>query len=213
MWTSNRTGGDNNFSSVSHRRIVIIAFFIELAFSEPMNKICSTVANTATLILLFIASFNRSAALKRWLELLNVDPSILVSDTINAGFYSRADDEFYSCSSIDWDLDLIERSYQWIENLIVFQPELQLWLLAFHDSLLQSGVRPFNGYTLQPSYDTKIDGSTFNSCGHRFSAVDLLNEAIESSIKVAVYATVEQILFSGSENANSMKNAIITMRQ
>ncbi|KAL9996911.1 putative (R)-mandelonitrile lyase [Helianthus debilis subsp. tardiflorus] len=130
------------------------------------------------------------------------------SSAINAGFYSRADDEFYSRSGIDWDLDLIEQSYQWIENLIVFQPELQPWQLAFRDGLLQSGVRPFNGYTLQHSYGTKIGGSTFNSSGHRFSAADLLNEAIETNIKVAVYATVERILFSGSENPNSMKNAI-----
>ncbi|KAI3711931.1 hypothetical protein L1987_70480 [Smallanthus sonchifolius] len=130
------------------------------------------------------------------------------SSAINAGFYSRADYEFYNRSGINWDPDLIERSYQWIENEIVFQPELQPWQSALRDGLLQAGVRPFNGYTLQHTLGTKIGGSTFNSTGHRHSAADLLNLAIGSNIKVGVYATVERILFSGLESPGSKKNAI-----
>lgn len=42
-----------------------------------------------------------------------------------------------------------------------------------------------------------IGGSTFNSSGHRHSAADLLNLDKGSNIKVAVYATVERILFDG----------------
>ncbi|KAL8242743.1 hypothetical protein R6Q59_013045 [Mikania micrantha] len=123
------------------------------------------------------------------------------SSAINAGFYTRADDEFYNQSGINWDLSLIERSYQWIENEIVFQPELQPWQIAIRDGLLETGVQPFNGYTLQHVIGTKIGGSTFNSSGHRHSAADLLNVAIGSNIIVAIYATVERILFGSTENA------------
>ena len=36
------------------------------------------------------------------------------SSAINDGFYIRADDEFYEKSGISFDIELIERSYQWI---------------------------------------------------------------------------------------------------
>ncbi|KAD6794822.1 hypothetical protein E3N88_05718 [Mikania micrantha] len=124
------------------------------------------------------------------------------SSAINAGFYSRADDEFYNRSGINFDSSSIERSYQWIEKAIVFQPELEPWQSAIRDGLIESGVRPFNGFTLKHTIGTKIGGSTFNSSGHRHSAADLLNLAKENNIKVAVYATVERILFS-SENVHA----------
>ncbi|KAK1414201.1 hypothetical protein QVD17_29942 [Tagetes erecta] len=130
------------------------------------------------------------------------------SSAINAGFYSRADDEFYNRSGINFDLDLVERSYQWIENEIVFQPELQPWQSAIRDGLIEIGVRPFHGYTLQHAIGTKIGGSTFDSTGYRHSAADLLNSAVASNIKVAVHATVERILFSGTESSGSKRNAI-----
>ncbi|KAK1416959.1 hypothetical protein QVD17_26079 [Tagetes erecta] len=120
------------------------------------------------------------------------------SSAINAGFYSRADDEFYNRSGINFDLNLIERSYQWIEKAIVFQPELEPWQSALRDGLLQSGVRPFNGFTLKHTIGTKIGGSTFNSSGHRHSAADLLNIANENNIIVGIYAIVERILFTDS---------------
>ncbi|GJY77743.1 (R)-mandelonitrile lyase-like protein [Tanacetum coccineum] len=123
------------------------------------------------------------------------------SSAINAGFYSRADDEFYERSGISFDTELIERSYQWIEKAIVFQPELLMWQSSLRDGLLESGVRPFNGFSLRHVIGTKVGGSTFNSSGHRHSAADLLNLAKGSNIKVAVYATVERILFDGLGDA------------
>ncbi|KAK9078408.1 hypothetical protein SSX86_002465 [Deinandra increscens subsp. villosa] len=113
------------------------------------------------------------------------------SSAINAGFYSRADDEFYNRSGINWDPTSLERSYRWIEKSIVFEPELDPWQSALRDGLLQSGVRPFNGFTLKHTIGTKIGGSTFNSTGHRHSAADLLNLARDNNLKVAVYATVD----------------------
>ncbi|XP_076883938.1 (R)-mandelonitrile lyase-like [Bidens hawaiensis] len=120
------------------------------------------------------------------------------SSAINAGFYSRADDEFYNKSGINFEISSLERSYQWIEKVIVFEPELQPLQLALRDSLLEAGVRPFNGYTLKHTHGVKIGGSTFNSTGHRHSAADLLNLARDNNIVVAVFATVERILFSNT---------------
>ncbi|KAI7737962.1 hypothetical protein M8C21_004924 [Ambrosia artemisiifolia] len=129
------------------------------------------------------------------------------SSAINAGFYSRADEEFYNRSGIDFDVDLIERSYRWIERAIVFQPELQPLQSALRDGLLEAGVRPFNGFSLRHVHGTKIGGSTFNSSGYRHSAADMLNLARESNIKVAVYATVERILFTRSGSFGGKENA------
>ncbi|KAI3803293.1 hypothetical protein L1987_31443 [Smallanthus sonchifolius] len=129
------------------------------------------------------------------------------SSAINAGFYSRADDEFYNRSGINWDPTSIERSYQWIEKAIVFQPELEPWQSALRDGLVQAGIRPFNGFTLKHALGTKIGGSTFNSTGHRHSAADLLNLARANNIKVAVYASVERILFSSSDSPDSNEHA------
>ncbi|XP_071717511.1 (R)-mandelonitrile lyase-like [Rutidosis leptorrhynchoides] len=130
------------------------------------------------------------------------------SSAINAGFYSRADEEFYNRSGINWDHLVVERSYKWIESAIVFEPELQPLQSALRDGLLESGVGPFNGFTVRHTLGTKIGGSTFNSSGYRHSAADLLNLANPNNIKVAVYATVERILFSTSDPFGSKKNAI-----
>ncbi|KAF5787888.1 putative (R)-mandelonitrile lyase [Helianthus annuus] len=129
------------------------------------------------------------------------------SSAINAGFYSRADDEFYNSSGINFDVNLIERSYQWIERAIVFEPELQPLQRALLDGLVEAGVRPWNGFSVKHVYGTKIGGSTFNSSGYRHSAADLLNLARESNIKVAVYATVERVLFTSSGSFGGTENA------
>lgn len=75
------------------------------------------------------------------------------SSAINAGFYSRADQDFFRDSGISWDLRVV---------------------------------------------GTKIGGSTFDSAGRRHSAADLLSYAKPSNIKVAVYASVERVLFASS---------------
>lgn len=43
------------------------------------------------------------------------------SSTINAGFYSRADQYFYAKSGLSWDLTLVNQSYDWVESEIVFR--------------------------------------------------------------------------------------------
>ncbi|CAJ1951457.1 unnamed protein product [Sphenostylis stenocarpa] len=120
------------------------------------------------------------------------------SSAINAGFYSRAHRDFFGNSGLHWDLTLVNHSYQWVEKEIVFKPNLKTWQSAVRDGLLEAGVTPYNGYTLDHAKGTKIGGSTFDSSGRRHTSANLLRHARPSNIKVAVYATVERLLLSGS---------------
>lgn len=131
------------------------------------------------------------------------------SSAINAGFYSRADQDFYTKSGANWDLKLVNESYDWVERAIVFQPELKNWQSAVRDGLLEAGVEPYNGFSLEHSPGTKIGGSTFDRFGRRHSATDLLNYARASNIRVAVYATVERILVASSTAYSGSRQSAI----
>lgn len=120
------------------------------------------------------------------------------SSAINAGFYSRADPDFYRNSGLSWDLNVVNHSYEWVEKAIVFQPELRSWQSAVRDGLIEAGVEPYVGFTLNHSVGTKIGGTTFDRMGNRHSAADLLQYAKPSNIKVAVHASVERILVASS---------------
>ncbi|KAM1822418.1 hypothetical protein ACFX1X_024834 [Malus domestica] len=89
------------------------------------------------------------------------------SSAINAGFYSRADQDFYTKTSVDWDLRMVNESYEWVERAIVFRPELRTWQSAVRDGLLEAGVDPYNGFDLEHAVGTKIGGSTFDTSGRR----------------------------------------------
>ncbi|CAN8239601.1 unnamed protein product [Cochlearia groenlandica] len=120
------------------------------------------------------------------------------SSAINAGFYSRADKPFFENSGLNWDLNAVNQSYEWVERAIVFRPQLRTWQSAIRDALLEVGVHPFNGFTLEHKVGTKIGGSTFDRAGRRHSSADLLRYARSSNIRVAVYATVERVLLASS---------------
>ncbi|XP_022723827.1 (R)-mandelonitrile lyase-like [Durio zibethinus] len=131
------------------------------------------------------------------------------SSAINAGFYSRADPEFYESSGLNWNVSLVNRSYEWVEREVVFRPELKNWQSAVRDGLIEAGVDPYNGFSLDHLVGTKIGGSTFDSLGKRHSAADLLNYARPANIKVAIYASVERVLLaSSSSNVMSQHSAI-----
>nr|DAD27634.1 TPA_asm: hypothetical protein HUJ06_029102 [Nelumbo nucifera] len=132
------------------------------------------------------------------------------SSAINAGFYSRADDEFFRQSGVHWDVRLVNKSFQWVERAVVFRPVLRGWQSAVRDGLLEANVRPYNGYNVDHVIGTKIGGSTFDSSGRRHSAADLLDYATPSNIRVALYASVERILLSSvSAGSGSKKQAAI----
>ncbi|KAL4564259.1 hypothetical protein LXL04_028317 [Taraxacum kok-saghyz] len=121
------------------------------------------------------------------------------SSMINFGFYSRADDYFYQNSGIEWDTSAVERAYEWVEDSIVTRPDrLGKWQESTLNALLQSGVYPDNGFTLDHLQGTKISGSTFDDSGRRHGAVELLNKANPENLKVVVHATVDRVILSTS---------------
>lgn len=131
------------------------------------------------------------------------------SSVINAGFYSRADQDFYQRSGLNWDLKLVNKSYDWVERAIVFRPQLRTWQSAVRDALVEAGIDPYHGFTLNHTVGTKIGGSTFDSYGRRHTAADLLSYAKSSNLRVAVYATVERVLLASySSHYGSRQSAI-----
>lgn len=70
------------------------------------------------------------------------------SSEINAGFYSRADQDFYGRSGIKWDLLVVNQSYKWVEKASVFRPELKNRQSAVRDGLVEAGIDPFNGFKI-----------------------------------------------------------------
>lgn len=122
------------------------------------------------------------------------------SSAINAGFYSRADQAFFQNSHLHWDLAMVNQSYEWVEKEIVFRPNLKNWQSAVRDGMVEAGINPYNGFSLDHLVGTKIGGSTFDELGRRHSAADLLTYATPFNIDVAVYATVERILLASTES-------------
>ncbi|KAL4205144.1 hypothetical protein AMTRI_Chr01g135830 [Amborella trichopoda] len=119
------------------------------------------------------------------------------SSAINAGFYTRAEPDFFAPGKPGyWDMGLVNRSYQWVERAVLFQPRLTTWQADFRDALLEANVTPFNGFRLDHVEGTKIGGSTFDGTRRRHSAADLLNYARPENIHVALHATVEKVLFT-----------------
>ncbi|CAA0816142.1 (R)-mandelonitrile lyase-like [Striga hermonthica] len=101
---------------------------------------------------------------------------------------------------------MVNQSYEWVENAIVFRPNLRNWQSAVRDALLEAGIDPYHGFSLDHVVGTKIGGSTFDSSNTRHSAADLLNYANPSNIKVVIHASVERVLLtSSSYSINSGK--------
>ncbi|KAK8957812.1 Protein HOTHEAD [Platanthera zijinensis] len=49
---------------------------------------------------------------------------------INAGFYTRASNYYINCAG--WNSSLVDDSYRWVEQLIVFRPPVLKWQSADH---------------------------------------------------------------------------------
>lgn len=112
---------------------------------------------------------------------------------INAGFYTRA-----SASEIEkagWDAELVNESYPWVENQIVHRPDFGPWQRAIRDSLLDVGISPFNGFTYDHLYGTKVGGTIFDRFGRRHTAAELLASGNPEKLRVLVHATVQKIEF------------------
>lgn len=97
--------------------------------------------------------------------------------------------------TVGWDEKLVNESYPWVEQRIVHWPEVAPWQAALRDGLLEAGFAPFNGYTYNHLYGTKIGGIIFDKDGFRHTAADLLAAGNNDNLKVLLHATVERIIF------------------
>ncbi|XP_024994322.1 protein HOTHEAD-like isoform X1 [Cynara cardunculus var. scolymus] len=113
---------------------------------------------------------------------------------LNAGFYSRADAAYVKLSG--WDAGLVNESYRWVEKVVAFQPPLKKWQTAVRDGLVEAGILPYNGFTYDHLYGTKVGGTIFDNDGHRHTAADLLRYAKPSGLTVLLHAPVHKILFN-----------------
>ncbi|CAH9093724.1 unnamed protein product [Cuscuta europaea] len=66
--------------------------------------------------------------------------------------------------------------------------------MEVRDGLLEAGIDPYNGFSLEHVLGTKTGGSTFDPTGRRHISADFLSYANPSNIRVAVHAIAERIL-------------------
>ncbi|RDX79052.1 Myb family transcription factor PHL8, partial [Mucuna pruriens] len=92
------------------------------------------------------------------------------SSAINGG----ASEEFV-CKA-GWDKKLVKEAYEWVESKVVFPPYfLSAWQFVAEFSLLEAGILPYNGFSLEHIKGTKISGSVFDEFGKRHTSADLMN--------------------------------------
>ncbi|EAY88296.1 hypothetical protein OsI_09753 [Oryza sativa Indica Group] len=106
---------------------------------------------------------------------------------LNAGFYTRASSGYVRAAG--WDPRLVNASYRWVESELVFRPDVPRWQCALREGLLQAGVTPDNGYTLEHVQGTKIGGTIFDRAGRRHTAADFLRRAHPRRLTVFLRAT------------------------
>jgi choline dehydrogenase len=113
---------------------------------------------------------------------------------LNAGFYTRAGRGYVRAAG--WDARLANASYRWVERAVVSRPGVPRWQRALRRGLLQAGVTPDNGFTLEHLPGTKVGGTTFDRAGRRHTAADLLfRTADPTRLTVLLRATVSRVLF------------------
>ncbi|WCJ36575.1 Glucose-methanol-choline (GMC) oxidoreductase family protein [Euphorbia peplus] len=113
---------------------------------------------------------------------------------LNAGFFTHAGAGYVKKAG--WREMYVKEAYRWVEKKVAHEPKLLQWQSAVKDGLIEAGVLPYNGFTFEHVYGTKIGGSIFDKNGHRHTAADLLEYAYPSNISVYLHATVTKILFS-----------------
>lgn len=96
---------------------------------------------------------------------------------------------------MSWDPKLVKQSFPWVEKQIVHKPIVAPWQRAFMDSLLTVGVSPFNGFTYDHLYGTKVGGTIFDRFGRRHTAAELLASGNPQKLTVLVQATVQNVVF------------------
>lgn len=112
---------------------------------------------------------------------------------LNAGFYTRASPQYVRKAG--WDWRLVNESYRWVEKMVAFEPPMLRWQSALRNGLLEVGVTPYNGFTFDHIYGTKVGGTIFDLDGHRHTAADLLEYANPGGLTVLLHSRVGNIIF------------------
>ncbi|XP_076954923.1 sinalpyl alcohol oxidase Nec3-like [Bidens hawaiensis] len=132
------------------------------------------------------------------------------SSMVNYGYYTRGDEYFYNKSGIPWDMENVIKAYEWVEDSIVTKHEhLNTWQNSTLNALLESGVGPANGFTVEHLIGTKVTGSTFDGSGIRHGAVELLSKANPENLRVVVKAIVDRIIFSSSNSSGVTTSGVV----
>ncbi|QCD95940.1 mandelonitrile lyase [Vigna unguiculata] len=84
------------------------------------------------------------------------------------------------------------------KNLQAFYLSYNMLKVPFQmdlENILEAGVLPYNGFSLEHIKGTKISGSVFDEFGKRHTSADLLNAGNPKILTVLINATVKGILF------------------
>ncbi|KAJ4711357.1 Protein HOTHEAD [Melia azedarach] len=125
------------------------------------------------------------------------------SSAINGGFYSRASEDFVKRAG--WNEELVKEAYGWVESKVVFAPELTPWQTVVEFGLLEAGILPYNGYSLEHIEGTKVGGTVFDQCGKRHTSADLLEKGNPKNIIVLLNTTVKNIIFNTNGKGNESR--------
>lgn len=126
---------------------------------------------------------------------------------LNAGFYTRASPHYVR--EVGWDGRLVNESYQWVEKVVSFEPTMLQWQSAVRDGLVEAGVLPYNGFTYDHMYGTKIGGTIFDRDGQRHTAADLLEYANPSGLTLLLHASVHKILFRTKGKVRPVAHGVV----
>jgi len=105
-----------------------------------------------------------------------------------------------------WDAELVNQSYPWVEERIVHWPKVAPWQAALRDGLLEAGVSPYNGYSYDHLYGTKVGGTIFDETGYRHTAADLLAAGNPNNLRVLLHASVNKIVFNTEKGNHCLSN-------
>lgn len=114
----------------------------------------------------------------------------------------------FNIRDVGWDGRLVNESYEWVEKLVAFEPPLGPWQSAVRDGLVEAGVLPFNGFTYDHMYGTKVGGTIFDQLGNRHTSADLLVHANPTGLTVLLHASVHKILFAIKGTNTFTKNQL-----
>ena len=102
-------------------------------------------------------------------------------------------------------MKLVEKAYQWVEETVMSRlSNLAVWQSVAKEALLDAGVGPDNGLSVNDMIRTKVSGPTFDELGRRHEAVELLNRANFKNLRVSVHATVERTIFCSNAASKSL---------